>query len=172
MKTIMKKMSKYLLIYWAGVLIALVALILLQYPILFAFELSDIAKELVFFAVQIIASTAWIFVGAYRKGLKNKEFRLKDVLIPMLLAFAVVQVAAPIFQYVVYIAGPTMWMSRGIQMITTGDMVIEKVPYWLSHLCMLCYDILLYIPAILLGEYFGTKKSIKMREELLANSKL
>ena len=55
-------------------------------------------------------------------------------------------------------------------MMAGHNLNMEDVPKWVTHLCMLSYEILLFIPATLLGEYIGTRKSIKMREELLGNS--
>lgn len=172
MKAGAKTVLKYLGIYELSILAGLLFYVGAQYPVELAFKMSDMTEQFVRAALGITASTVGFFFLSYkRKGLKNKRFCFKDSLLKVLLAFAIVQVVAFIFQYVIYIAGTATDLSRGIWMMAGHDLNKEDVPKWVTHLCMLSYEILLFIPATLLGEYFGTRKSIKMRAELLGNGK-
>ena len=170
MKAGAKIVLKYLGIYELSILAGLLFYVWAQYPAQLAFKMSEMTEQFVRAALGLTASTVGLFFLSYkRKGLKNKSFCFRDALLKVLLAFAIVQVVAFIFQYVIYIAGTATDLSRGIWMMAGHDFNREDVPKWVTHLCMLSYDILLFIPATLLGEYLGTKKSIKMREELLGN---
>ena len=172
MKANAKIVLKYLGIYELSILAGLLFYLWAQYPVLLAFKMSNMTKQFVMGSLGLTASTVGFFFLSYkRKGLENKRFCFKDSLLKVLLTFAIVQVVAFILQYAIYIAGTARELSEGIWMMAGHDPNMEDVPKWVTHLCMLCYDILLFIPATLLGEYFGTKKSIRMREELLGNGK-
>ena len=171
MKESAKIVLKYLGIYELSLLAGLLFYVWAQYPVELAFKMSDMTEQFVRAALGITASTVGFFFLSYkRKGLKNKSFCFKDSLLKVLLTFAIVQVVAFILQYAIYIAGTATDLSRGIWMMAGHDLNKEDVPKWVTHLCMLSYEILLFIPATLLGEYIGTKKSIRMREELLGNT--
>ena len=168
MKKHLSAFGGYLIVYEAAVLLGLLVLTITQIPFQMIFSTSTAPQLIASFLADGIGAAVWFFVAAYRFGHKRAEFSVKALLLPLLLVFAVQQLVAPLLQYMIYVAGSASWLSKSIYMLQ-GHSVIEateETPKWLTHLCMLLWDAVFFLPPVFLGEFFGAKKRQKDRKAL------
>ena len=170
MKKHLSAFGGYLIVYEAAVLLGLLVLILAQIPLQMIFSTSKAAEYIGSFLAGGIGSAICFFVAFYRSGHKRGEFNLKALLIPLLLVLAVQQIVAPLLQYMLYVAGSALRLSGAIHILqgynVTEAADAKMLPKWLTHLCMLLWDAVFFLPPVFLGESAGAKKRQKDRKAL------
>lgn len=172
MKNHLSRFGIYLIIYEGGILIGLLFCMIVMNPLKLAFEMSDAVQNLIWGLISTAGTSLWLFIASHREGHKVLEFKLSDVLIPTLMVFALQQIVAVIFQYAIYFTGGALFFAKAFGAMAGSKYAYnEDIPVWLKHICMLGYDILFFIPSILCGSYFGTKKRLKDRAELIGGNK-
>lgn len=165
MKNYLTKLGTYALDYiaamWVGLLVCMIGL----YPIEIIFELTDLAELIVRALLCAVTTTVWLFISAHRIGYKSKAFEFPTVIAALLTVFVLQQVLSVVTDYAIYIAGSTEYFARAVWF---GNRVTGlEVPAHVKYLCLLALDLLLFIPAILAGEYLGSKKRRKDRDALI-----
>lgn len=138
--------------------------------IMLFFKGSEASRLIIDGMSAIIPISIWLFVGSRREGEKVYEYRALRYIIPMLIIFALQNVIALLFLYPVYLVGPAIDFGKSIAIMAGVDVYNQGIPILPVHLCMLAYDFLLFLPAVICGSYFGTKKRIKERESLMSNA--
>lgn len=165
-----KKLGSMLLIFeialWVGMLFCGIAI----YPIeIIAREndsmLSAMTENLLRALLGAIGTAVTLFLLALRDGYRNKEHTFSTIAKTILLVFAVQQILAIILQYRFFIAGTSEYLATAIYW--KNAMNPNENPLWINHICMLAFDIVLFIPVFISGEYLGGKKRQKERNELL-----
>lgn len=170
MKSYLTKLGTYALDYiaamWVGILVFMAAL----YPIKLIFELTPLAERIVSTLLCAVGTTVWLFISAHKIGYKSKVFKRSAVIAAVLTVFALQQVLAVVTDYVIYIASTTNYLAQAVWF---GNSVTgSEPPDLVKHLCLLALDALLFIPAILAGEYLGAKKRQKDRDALIGRKEV
>lgn len=171
MKAYFAKLGTYALDFVAAILIGMLALFLI-YPIELVCELTTFSERLVCACLSTVTSTLWLFFAARREGYKNKEFKLSCI-IPSILTIFIIQLAlSPLFDYANYIAGSVNYLTWAIYLVEEPLYAVTDVPHWVYLLLMGALDAVIYLPAIIAGEYLGAKKRQKERDSLLGHKEV
>lgn len=172
MKKQISLFSPYLLNFVGSLWLGVLATVLASIPLRFAVGNNPLAENLwisVFFAA---AMTAWLFLSSYRRGYKKKALPLPKLSLFMAILFLLQQIFAYIFGYVYYMAGAATHLSLAIflghnpAVYDLKTHLAEGVPLWGYHVLMLALMLVLYVPAMVGGEYVGSKRREKDRAEL------
>lgn len=170
MKNILSKTGIYLIDFavalWVGVLIDGIFIT----PIRLIFEPTPFQERITSSIIQLIGTVAWLFVSAWKIAYEKRKFTLPHVVIPAIFTFAVQLVVAYLCHFVQYTSGPAGYLTEAIYW---GNRQFRwerwvEVPLYIYFGPMLAFDIL-YLAAMIAGEYFGAKKRQKDRAKLTAN---
>lgn len=170
MKNYFTKLGTYALDYiaamWVGILVLFIAL----YPIELIVELTPLAERIVRASLCTVGTTVWLFISAHRIGYKSKAFKFPTVIAALLTLFVLQQVLSVVTDYVIYIAGATNDLAEAVRF---GNRVTGlEAPGYVKYLCLLALDLLLFIPAVLTGEYLGARKRQKDRDALIGRKEV
>lgn len=169
MKSILSKTGVYLIDFaaalWVGVLIDGILIT----PIRLIFEPTLFQERIVSGIIQLIGTVAWLFVSAWKIAYEKRQFSLPQVVIPAIFAFALQLPVAYLCHFVQYTSGPAGYLTEAIYW---GNRAYrwerwDEVPLYIYFGLMLAFD-LLYLAAMIAGEYFGAKKRQKNRAKLTA----
>lgn len=170
MKNILSKTGIYLIDFvaamWVGILAVLLTITLYRLT-----AEPTILQDRIFWTIlQTLGTVGWLFFSAWKIGYKQKRFTLPAVVIPAIVAFIVQALLVYPTHFAVYTAGPTNLLADAIYW-GNREFYWERwveVPLTLRFGLLIAFDIL-YLAAMIAGEYIGAKKRQKDRAELTAN---
>lgn len=174
MKKHLSLAGAYLLVleasFWIGLLVATLG----KYIAQLAFS-ANFGTVIVISAVfAVIASVSALIIGSRTIGYKKRP-ETKEILIALLIAFAVQQILAPIFQYIFYVAGATTAYFADWVLYKFGDAIssdgvpTEDLPGLYSHLIMTGGYLVLYAPSMYFGTVLGKKRRENERKSMTEN---
>ena len=150
-----KKFAPYFVNYFAGIGMSVLLILVLNVPM----KLLKLSTPVTYFLVGALGTVITMYVFCFRKGYNSNsrtyKYRHKEALMYIACAFAMQIVLTLLIGPAVYIAGPTVWMDEYI------GKIINTTPLVSNWILMLLADILLYMPAMLYGEYCGAKEHLK-----------
>lgn len=168
MKSIISKAGIYLIDFiaalWIGVLFAMVAVT----PIRLIFEPSVLQERICWGILQALGTVAWLLISAGKIGYEQKTFRISSAVIPSLFPLAVQALVVYPFRFAMYISGPASYLADAIYW---GNRQYHwerwvEVPLYIHFGLIFAFDIL-YLAAVIAGEYIGSKKRIRDRDKLI-----
>ncbi|MBR3593351.1 MAG: hypothetical protein IKL44_01620 [Clostridia bacterium] len=140
---------------WLGVLILAIA----TTPTRGAVAPSPYEEELFSFAFLAFGSCMGLFFGMRRFAYEERSIKKVNFLLALLITFAVQHLVANLFGFAVYTASGAEQLAR-VLYFGVQD-AYEFAPKWVSHLCLLGEELLLYIPSLLFGSFIGLRKRKK-----------
>lgn len=171
MKKILSKTGIYLIDFAAALWIGVLVGSILITPVRLIFEPTVLQERIWWTVIQAIGTSAWLFISAWKIAYRQKQFSPPAVVIPAIAAFAVQALLAYPFHFVLYISGPASHLADAVYW---GNRQYhwerwDEVPLYIHFGLLLAFD-LLYLAAMVAGEYFGAKKRQKDRAELIGRS--
>ncbi len=164
----LNKFSYYLVTFFMSVIIGLGLNILLDLPLKFLRVVNiDLGHFIIHFLGMCIALYIRSYSKAYNANPHTYTFSLKTALISIGLVF-VVQILLTLvltlnvknMGHAVYISGPTVWLSSYILYpLNLGTESLYSANLQLNWLLLFIFDILVYGPIMVLGEYLGYRKN-------------
>ena len=175
MKKYLSTFGSYLLSLVAALVIGVVAMAITSFAIQFLKQQHRLAYNLSFAAVLAVATTAWLFYAAYRRGYKRKALPLPRLLVVFALVILVQQLVT-FLNGLAYpgtcpptIAGAAGYLADAVFLgnaAAAADDLTASAPVWSYHVMMLALALVCYLPALIGGEYIGARKREKERVEL------
>lgn len=125
--------------------------------------LGELVTATIIFAITIMLI---MFFCGYKIGYKSGEFKVKTVVIPMIIACFIHFCYSAVFQFAVYTTAPSFYFGAVIYHITVQP--LEQVPLPIAYriIALWAFDIM-YIAVVLLGERYGARKRLIAREKLI-----
>lgn len=167
MKKYIKKCLEFLILFVLCLAIGLLINSVFQYiPAIFGF--SILAKRFFWSVFDLLLSAILMFLYQYREGYRRKAFDIKPMIPASIFVFVLQQIFAPMLQYAPYVAGCVFRLAK---LIHYWDQPLydnlEQMPAVTEHLLMTAATLLLFIPAMILGEYIGMRMRKKHEAELV-----
>lgn len=135
----------------------------------FFFEKGSVEEQTVLVIFMTIVMIVSLFLCARRYGYTNKTFRIKMIIIPLVIAFVLHCLYSLLFRLMIYTTGPAYAMGSIISLLSGADITLGVGKGYII-IPTLLYDIL-YAAVIIAGEYAGVKKRDRDREKLLSERK-
>ena len=161
-KCFFKGFGDYFVDFYISVIIGLGIVIILNIPMKF---IRTINMDLGAFIIHFLGMCISLYIRSYRRGYhtntKTYSFGLKKAILFVGIVFAI-QIALILFirGHAVYITGPTVWLASCIlpaadRTVSEGRSMIASYDW----LFMLLFDVLIYAPIMIFGEYRGAKQN-------------
>ena len=128
---------------------------------------NQLVVRLCNFIPYFILVLAVLFTFAYKKEYKREAFSRRDVIITAVFTGVIMLVLALVITFAEYTTGPALILAKMIHAGKDVNMTLlhHEVPDKLYVICILLLDVF-YVPAYVLGGYFGQKKRALDRQAL------
>ena len=161
-KGLLNGLGVYFVDFYMSVIIGLGIVIILNIPMKF---IRTINMDLSSFVVHFLSMCIVLYIRSYRRGYhtntKTYTFGLKKAMLFVGIVFLTQTALILIIRgHAVYITGPTLWLTSYI--LPTADRTMSEGSSMIAGydwLFMLLFDVLIYAPIMLLGEYRGAKQN-------------
>lgn len=166
MKKHIKKCLEFLMLFVLCLSLGLAVSALFQYiPFIFGFSL--LAKRIFWSVSELLVAAIPMFLYQYWEGYRSKFFEIKPMISASIFVFVLQQIFAPMLQYAPYVAGSVF---RFAKLIHYWDRPVydnlQPMPAVTEHLLMTGATLLLFIPAMILGEYIGMRVRKKHEKQM------
>ena len=136
---------------WLTLLVSLITTLAARFVVV----KDSMEETVVQMIVMIITMNISLFICSYRKGYTDRNFNLKMVFIPIVIALILQLLYAKIFSFSLYTSGPAFYAGKIYQLLQGGTELGVYDGFIFPF--MLLFDIL-YIVIAIAGEYIGVKK--------------
>ncbi len=165
-KKYIKKSLEFLILFILCLCLGLLINSVFQYiPNILGFSL--LAKRIFWSVFDLFLAAIPMFLYQYWEGYRSKSFDIKPMIPASILVFVLQQIFAPMLQYAPYVAGTVFRIAK---LIHYWDKPVydnlQPMPPLTEHLLMTGATLLLFIPAMILGEYIGMRVRKKHEEEM------
>ena len=171
MKKVVAKFGLYMAVFlvgfWASALMASVFAI----PIRFICGEGVLAERIAFTVITLLCAFAFIFIVAFVEGFRVRQVNFKT-LIPIVLAVLVIHhVISLISGYAYTFCGPVGMLGEAIYFgdapaIGENAERLGWYPIWWDTLILIGFQLFVYGPAVMFGEFIGVKARKRYGEKL------
>lgn len=163
-------MAVFLVGFWAAALMASVFAI----PIRFICGEGILAERIMLTSVTLICAFSFIFIVAFVEGFRARSVNLKTLIPVVLVVLILHHVVSIISDYAYTFCGPVGILGEAIYFgdapaIGWNEERIGWYPIWWDTLILIGFQISVYSPAVILGEFFGVKSRKRYGEKLREN---
>lgn len=167
MKKHIKKCLEFLMLFILCLTLENVINAVFQYvPDILGFSL--LAKRIFWSVFDLLLAAIPMFLYQYWEGYRSKSFDLKPMISASIFVFVLQQIFAPMLQYAPYVAGTVFRLAK---LIHYWDQPVYDnllpMPPLTEHLLMTGATLLLFLPAMIFGEYIGMCVRKKHEKELV-----
>lgn len=174
MKKVVAKFGLYIVVFLVGFFAA--ALMASAFAILIRFICGEnlLAERIAFTVITLLCAFAFIFIVAFVEGFRARLVDFK-ILIPVVLVVLILHhVVSIISGYAYTFCGPVGMLGEAIYFgdapaIGWNEERIGWYPIWWDMLILIGFQISVYGPAVILGEFFGVKARKRYGEKLREN---
>ena len=149
---------------WISLIISLPSVLLSR----FKFPMRSVEENVIITVIMTVVMCFSMYFFTHKLGYGDREFNLKQILIPIAFSLVLQFVYAAIFSFAVYASGPARFLGDIVYLLNGGDS--KGVPSEFVVPWMLVFDAF-YVGVALLGNYRGVKKREKDRDKLLSEKK-
>ncbi len=160
-------LATFLVCFWIAALLASIFVI----PIRFLCEESLLAERISTTAVSLICAFGFLFFTGFFEGFRARKVCLKTLMPALLIILVVQQVIGLLSDYAYTFCGPTGELCEAIYFgdqpaIGRNDLRLNWIPLWWETLTLTAFQIFIYAPAVVLGEFCGVKTRMIQNRKL------
>lgn len=138
------------------------ALISSPFAILIRFIWKDdlLGQRIGFTVCDLVCIFGFLFVSTAIEGYKTRKFEPVSIVCCFAILMVIQHAVALYTNFAYTLCGPTGFLCEAIYFgdlpaIGENEFRINWFPFWWETLCLLAFQIFVYLPAIILGEKFG-----------------
>lgn len=151
-------MAAFLVCFWIAALLAAIFSI----PISFLCKESLLAERISLTAVSLICAFGFLFITAFFEGFRTRKVCFKTLIPIVLIVLVVHHLVSLYFDYAYTFCGPVGTLCETIYFgnypaIGENELRLGWYPLWWDTVALVAFQILVYAPAVILGELCGVK---------------
>lgn len=174
MKKFFAKLGLYTVLFLVGFFAAALMASLFAIPIRFICGENILAERILSTVTTLICAFGFLFIAAFIEGFRARSVDLKTLIPIVIVVLIIHHIVSLISGYAYTFCGPVGFLCEAIYFgdapaIGWNEERVGWYPIWWDTLILIDFQIFVYGPAVIAGEFFGVKSRKRYGERLREN---